>query len=64
MLGRSRAGKPLAELVADADRDTLAAALASARDTTAQSRLALPRANGSSELPALLEDLRPLNPKE
>ena len=57
MLGLQRGqliGKPLAELVAEADRDTLAAALASARDTTAQSRLALPRANGSSELPALL----------
>jgi nitrogen-specific signal transduction histidine kinase len=57
MLGLSRSqlvGKPLAELVAEPDRDTLAAALATGRDTAAQCRLAMPRPNGNGELQALL----------
>jgi nitrogen-specific signal transduction histidine kinase len=57
MLGRTRAqlvGKPLAELVAEADRQTLADALAAGRDTASQCRLAMPRSNGSGELQALL----------
>jgi PAS domain S-box-containing protein len=56
MLGRTRAqliGKPLPELVAQADRDSLAAALATGRETAAQCRAALPRADGG-ELQALL----------
>lgn len=57
MLGLQRAqlvGKPLAELVAEADRDTLATALAAGRDTAAQCRLTMPRANGGGQFPALL----------
>jgi PAS domain S-box-containing protein len=56
MLGRTRAqliGKPLPELVVQADRDSLAAALAAGRETAAQCRAALPRADGG-ELQALL----------
>jgi nitrogen-specific signal transduction histidine kinase len=56
MLGRGRAqliGKPLAELVAGADRETLASALAAGADGAAKCRLALPRAGGG-ELQALL----------
>jgi len=57
MLGLSRSqlvGKPLAEFVAEADRDTLADALATGRDTAAQCRLAMLRPNGAGELQALL----------
>jgi PAS domain-containing protein len=57
MLGMNRAqliGKPLVELVADAERDALSSTLESARDTAAQCRLVLPRSNGSGPMPALL----------
>jgi len=57
MLGQARAqlaGKPLAELAAESDRDTLANALATGRDTAAQCRLAMPRPDGGGELQALL----------
>lgn len=57
MLGVSRAqlvGKPLAELVVEADRDALDAALGTGRDTAAQCRLSLPRRNGGGDLNALL----------
>jgi PAS domain S-box-containing protein len=57
MLGRTRAqlvGKPLAELVAEADRAMLADAIAAGRDTAAQCGVALQRSNGNGELQALL----------
>jgi PAS domain S-box-containing protein len=57
MLGRSRGelvGRPLAELVASADRESLAAALAAGRDTASQCLVAIPRANGGGELQALV----------
>ena len=57
MLGVGRmqiVGKPLAELVAEADREALASALATGRDLASQCRLALPRANGGGALQALL----------
>ena len=57
MLGLARmqvVGKPLADLVAEADRDTLATALAAGRDVASQCRLALQRPNGAGELPVLL----------
>ena len=57
MLGRNRAelvGKPLAELVAAAERDALVSAIAAGRDTAAQCRIAMPRTNGGGELQALL----------
>jgi PAS domain-containing protein len=57
MLGVNRAqliGKPLLELVAEADRDMLSSTLASARDTAAQCRVALPGANGAGGMRALL----------
>jgi PAS domain S-box-containing protein len=57
MLGVGRAqliGKPLFELVVQADRETLESALASARDTAAQCRLAFLRHNGQGELRAVL----------
>lgn len=57
MLGLQRmqvVGKPLAALVAEADRDTLSAALETGRDTAAQCTLAMPRVNGGGELHALL----------
>jgi PAS domain S-box-containing protein len=57
MLGRSRGelvGQPLADLVAAADREALAAALAAGRDTASQCLIALPRANGGGELQALV----------
>jgi PAS domain S-box-containing protein len=57
MLGVNRGqliGKPLVELAAEADRETLAAALENARDTAAQCRVALSRPNGHGDLPALL----------
>lgn len=57
MLGRARAqlvGKPLGELVAEADRPAFADALAAGHDTASQCRVALPRANGAAELRALL----------
>ena len=57
MLSRSRGqlvGKRLAELVAEPDRETLAAALATSRDGAAQCRLSMPRPNGGGALAALL----------
>ena len=57
MLGRTRAqlvGKPLTELVAEADREALVDALATGRDTPSQCRVAMPRSNGGGELQALL----------
>jgi PAS domain-containing protein len=57
LLGRTRAqlvGRPLVELAAEVDRATLAEAIAAGRDTAAQCRLALPRANGGGSLQALL----------
>lgn len=57
LLGQSRAqllGKPFAELVAPADRDALAAALANGRDGASQCRLAMPRVNGGGEVQALV----------
>ena len=57
MLARTRpqlVGKRLAELVAEADRQALADALAAGRDTAAQCRVAMPRPNADGELHALL----------
>ncbi|HEV3009316.1 MAG TPA: histidine kinase dimerization/phospho-acceptor domain-containing protein [Burkholderiales bacterium] len=59
MLGQSRAqlvGRPLVELVAEADRETLASALATGRDGAAQCRVSMPRANGGGpgQLQALI----------
>jgi PAS domain S-box-containing protein len=57
MLGVSRAqliGRPLVELVAEADRDLLSSTLASARDTAAQCRVELPATNGAGAVRALL----------
>jgi PAS domain S-box-containing protein len=57
MLGLQRGqlvGKALAELVAEADRATLAEALAKAHNTASQCRLALARANGGGDVNALL----------
>ena len=57
MLGLTRTqlvGKPLAELVAEADREALDLALANGRDLASQCRLALARPNGAGALPALL----------
>ena len=58
LLGLPRAqlvGKPLAQLVAEADRATLADALAAGRDSTSQCRLAMPRpGSGAGELQVLL----------
>ena len=57
MLGVNRAqliGKPLVDMVAEAERDALASTLESARDTAAQCRLVLPRSNGAGPMQALL----------
>ena len=58
MLGLARiqmVSKPLADLVAEADREALAMALANNRDVAAQCRVALQRPNGAGgELPVLL----------
>ena len=57
MLGLARmqvVGKPIADLVAEADREALAMALANGRDVAAQCRVALQRPNGAGELPVLL----------
>src|SRR5262245_30326211 len=57
MLGRSRAelvGRPLTEVVAEADRDAVVAALEAGRDTAAQCRVVMPRANGGGNVRALL----------
>jgi PAS domain S-box-containing protein len=57
MLGLARlqvVGKPLAELVAETDREALALALANGRDLASPCRLALQRPNGAGELPVLL----------
>jgi len=56
ILGQPRAqlvGRPLAEIIAEADRDTVAAALAAGRDSAAQCQLALPRNHGMGPLQAL-----------
>ena len=50
MLGKSRAqlvGRPLAEIVAEPDREALATALTAARDSAAKCELGLARTNGS-----------------
>ena len=57
MLGMNRGqliGKPLVELAAEADRETLGATLANACDIAAQCRVALTRRNGQGDLHALL----------
>jgi PAS domain S-box-containing protein len=57
LLGQSRAqllGKPFVDLVSQTDRETLASALATGRDGTAQCRVAMPRMNGGGEVQALL----------
>lgn len=57
MLGVTRSqlvGRSFADLVAAADRESLAAALAAGRDTASQCLLALPRSNGGGELRALV----------
>jgi PAS domain S-box-containing protein len=57
MLGLARmqvVGKPLADLVAQADREALALALANGRDLASQCRVALQRPNGAGDLPVLL----------
>ena len=57
MLTQGRAelvGKAFTSLVTEAERDALASALAVGRDTAAQCRVAMPRANGADELQALL----------
>jgi PAS domain S-box-containing protein len=57
MLGLVRmqvVGKPLADLVVEADREALALALANGRDLAAQCRVALQRPNGAGALPVLL----------
>src|SRR5262245_5403532 len=56
MLGRARGqlvGKPLTELVAEADRAALETALSAGRDNASQCRLAM-LANGGGALQALL----------
>jgi len=56
MVGRPRAqivGRPFTEVVAEADRDTLAAALSAGRDSAAQCQIALPRNHGHGALPAV-----------
>ena len=56
MVGRPRAqivGRPFTEVVAEADRDTLAAALSAGRDSAAQCQIALPRNHGHSPLSAV-----------
>ena len=57
MLGVTRSqlvGRPFADLVAAADRESLATALAAGRDTASQCLLAMPRSNGGGELQALV----------
>ena len=57
MLGLARmqvVGRPLAELVAQADREALALALANGRDVASQCRVALQRPNGAGGLAVLL----------
>ena len=56
MVGRPRAqivGRPFTEVVAESDRDTLAAALSAGRDSAAQCQLALPRNHGMGPLQAV-----------
>lgn len=56
LLGKPRAqliGRPLAEVFAEADRDTIAAALSAGRDGAAQCQVALPRNHGQGALPAV-----------
>src|SRR5688572_24354395 len=57
MLTQNRAelvGRAFASLVAEPERDALAAALAAVRENAAQCRVAMPRPNGAGELQALL----------
>jgi PAS domain S-box-containing protein len=57
MLGMTRSqliGRPFPDLVAAADRESLAAALTAGRDTASQCLVALPRTNGGGELQALV----------
>jgi PAS domain S-box-containing protein len=57
MLGVTRSqlvGRPFADLVVAADRDSFAAAVTAGRDTASQCLIALPRANGGGELQALV----------
>ena len=57
MLGLNRGqliGRPLVELAAEPDRQTLAATIDNARDTAAQCRIALTRSNGHGELQVVL----------
>lgn len=57
MLGMTRSqliGRAFPDLVAAADRESLAAALTAGRDTASQCLIALPRANGGGELQALV----------
>ena len=56
ILGKPRAqlvGRPLGEVIAESDRDTLAAALSAGRDSAAQCQLALPRNHGMGPLQAV-----------
>lgn len=56
ILGKTRAelvGTPLAEVIAEADRDALTAALSAGRDSAAQCQVALPRNHGLGPLHAL-----------
>jgi PAS domain S-box-containing protein len=57
LLGRTRAqliGMALAELVATGDREAAADALSNGRDTAAQCRVTMQRANGNGVFQALL----------
>jgi PAS domain S-box-containing protein len=57
MLGMTRSqliGRPFTDLVAAADRESLAAALTAGRDTASQCLITLPRTNGGGELQALV----------
>ena len=57
MLGLNRGqliGRPLVELAAQPDRQTLAATIDNARDTAAQCRIALTRSDGHGELQVVL----------
>jgi PAS domain-containing protein len=56
MVGKPRAqlvGRPFTEIVTEANRDALAAALSAGRDSAAQCQLVLPRNHGHGELHAL-----------
>ena len=56
MVGKPRAqlvGRPFTEIVTEADREALAAALSAGRDSAAQCQLALPRNHGNGPLQAV-----------